>query len=116
MAAKSLDSAVADHAYMRTLMILFALCLFACRSGSSGSEFIGAWVKVGDSATKVDIKNDGDQYIVTLTDPSGHSQRYVGVLNQSAIKLNSTNLDDTISYTEKTDSLEWGGDLYMRSR
>ena len=96
------------------IVILVAVSLSACRSGSSGSEFIGKWVEVGNQAVTVEIKSTGNQYIVTLTDTTG-LHRYVGQLNQTAIKLSGGIPGETISYMENTDSLDWRGDSYKRA-
>jgi hypothetical protein len=96
-------------------VILVALFLFACRSGSAGSEFVGKWVEIGNSAVKVEIKSTGNQYIVTLTDTSGRQLRYVGQLNQKTIKLSGGIPGETISYMENSDSLDWRGDLFKRA-
>lgn len=96
-------------------IILTALFLFACRSGSPGQEFIGKWVEVANPAVKVEIKSTGDQYIVILTDTTGRSHRYVGQFNQTTIKLNGGIPGETISHIENTDSLDWRGDSYKRA-
>jgi hypothetical protein len=98
-------------------LITIAILLFACacRSGSSGSEFIGKWTEVANPAVKVEIKSAGGQYIVVLTDTTGRSHRYVGQLNQNTIKLTDGIPGETISYVENTDSLDWRGDSYKRA-
>jgi hypothetical protein len=96
-------------------IILITIFLFACRSGSSGPQFIGKWVEAANPAVKVEIKSTGNQYIVILTDTDGRSHRYLGQLNQNTIKLNGEIPGETISYMENTDSLDWRGDSYKRA-
>ena len=109
------------------LFLTVLMGVFAAGCGNiTGSEFIGKWVNNDRAAETVEIKRNGESFIVTQSTPTiiakivnnGEkiTREYPAILKDAVLTVNTGSETSTISYVKDGDYLLFGGHKFIRQK
>jgi len=76
------------------------LFLVACKTHSTGSEFIGKWVSSANPANTVLIQRDGDNFVISKA-----NQTFVATYSDGALKYELGGVPTQCTYAPETEVL-----------
>ena len=92
----------------------------------TGSEFIGKWVNSDRAAETVEIKRNGENFIVTQSTPTivakivkneeKITREYSAVLKDAVLIVNTGSKSNTITYVKDGDYLLFEGHKFIRQK
>lgn len=104
-------------------ILLLSLSILLVGCGKSGGEFIGKWDSGNQYATKVEIKPNGDNFILALTFPNfwgvpeGDKPReFPAVIKDNILAATVDGNAVTATYVKDDDSLLLNGTKYKRQK
>ena len=103
------------------------MVVFAAGCGNiTGSEFIGKWVNTDRAAETVEIKLNGESFIVTQSTPTIIAKifnndekiirEYTAILKDGVLTVNTGSEANTISYLKDGDYLLFEGHKFIRQK
>jgi len=108
--------------FLTVLMVVFA----AGCSNITGGEFIGKWVNTTRAAEIVEIKRNGESFIVTQSTPTIIAKivnndekiisEYTAILKDGVLNVNTGSEANTISYVKDGDYLLFERHKFIRQK
>lgn len=108
------------------LTVLMGVLTVGCGSLLSGNEFIGKWVNSERSAETLEIKKDGESFIVTRSTPTlvgkvvKNGERktidYPATYKDALLTVNTGSQPMTISYVKEGDYLLVDGQKFIKQK
>lgn len=107
------------------LIILMGVLTAGC-GNIAGGEFVGKWVINESAAEKVEIKRNGESFVVVHTTPtfigkvinSGESKtkEYPAVLKDGVLTINTGAESSVVSYVKEGEYLLFNGHKFIRQK
>ncbi len=101
------------------LVVSFSAFLVGCGK-ESGSEYIGKWVNSKMASETLEIKRNGDNFIVTQTMPDffggTKTSDYPAVFKDDVLTINAGLGPITMSYVKDDDTLVVGGNKFNHQK
>lgn len=95
-------------------MLVILISVFFVGCGQSGSEYLGKWVNIKSADYKLEIKKNGDNFIVAQTIPNFFSRsaddkelthEYPAILKDGVLTINADFGQVTVAHVKEDDTI-----------
>ncbi len=97
--------------YKLHVIFILAAVLLLSACNSVGNHYLGSWENSKNTAERLEITRNGDNFLVTVNQPARHPITVPAILRSGNLEIKGDLLSSQITYVQSTDTLIMPGML-----